>query len=64
MGLIDSTNRIERAILTAKQEKAQERAEKKREKAIKDRNKLDLSISKELMQESLQEEKPASVKLL
>ena len=56
MGLIDSTNRIERAILTAKQEKAQERTEKKREKAIKDRDKLDLNISKELMQEALQEE--------
>ena len=56
MGLIDSTNTIERAILTAKQEKAQERTEKKREKAIKDRDKLDLNISKELMQEALQEE--------
>ena len=56
MGLIDSTNRIERALLTAKQEKAQERAEKKRDKAIKDRDKLDVSISKELMQEALQEE--------
>ena len=56
MGLIDSTNRIERALLTAKQEKAQERAEKKRDKAIKDRDKLDLNISKELMQQALQEE--------
>ena len=56
MGLIDSTNRIERALLTAKQEKAQERAEKKRDKAIKDRDKLDLNISRELMQEALQEE--------
>lgn len=56
MGLIDSTNRIERALLTAKQEKAQERAEKKRDKAIKDRDKLDLSISKELMQQALAEE--------
>lgn len=56
MGLIDSTNRIERALLTAKQEKAQERAEKKRDKAIKDRDKLDLSISKELMQQALIEE--------
>lgn len=56
MGLIDSVNKVERALLTAKQEKAQERAEKKRDKAIKDRNKLDLSISKELMQQALQEE--------
>lgn len=56
MGLIDSVNKVERALLTAKQEKAQERAEKKREKAIKDRDKLDLNISKELMQEALQEE--------
>ena len=56
MGLIDSTNRIERALLTAKQEKAQERAEKKRDKAIKDRDKLDLNISRELMQEALQKE--------
>lgn len=56
MGLIDSVNKVERALLTAKQEKAQERAEKKRDKAIKDRNKLDVTISKELMQEALQEE--------
>ena len=56
MGLIDSVNKVERALLTDKQEKAQERAEKKREKAIKDRDKLDLNISKELMQEALQEE--------
>lgn len=56
MGLIDSVNKVERALLTAKQEKAQERAEKKRDKAIKDRNKLDITISKELMQEALQEE--------
>lgn len=56
MGLIDSVNKVERALLTAKQEKAQERAEKKRDKAIKDRNKLDITISKELMQQALQEE--------
>lgn len=56
MGLIDSVNKVERALLTAKQEKAQERAEKKREKAIKDRDKLDITISKELMQQALQEE--------
>ena len=56
MGLIDSVNKVERALLTAKQEKAQERAEKKRDKAIKDRDKLDLSISKDLMQQALQEE--------
>jgi hypothetical protein len=45
MGLIDSVNKVERALLTAKQEKAQERAEKKRDKAIKDRDKLDITIS-------------------
>lgn len=56
MGLIDSTNRIERAILSDKQAKRLEREERKREKAIKDRDKLDLSISKELMQQALQEE--------
>lgn len=56
MGLIDSVNKVERALLTAKQEKAQERAEKKRDKAIKDRDRLDLSISKDLMQEALIEE--------
>lgn len=56
MGLIDSVNKVERALLTAKQEKAQERAEKKRDKAIKDRDKLDLNISKDLMQQALQEE--------
>lgn len=53
MGLIDSTNRIERAILSDKQAKRLEREERKREKAIKDRDKLDLSISKELMQQAL-----------
>lgn len=56
MGLIDSTNRIERAILSDKQAKRLEREERKRKKAIKDRNKLDITISKELMQEALQEE--------
>lgn len=56
MGLIDSVNKVERALLTAKQEKAQERAEKKRDKAIKDRDKLDITTSKELMQDALQEE--------
>ena len=56
MGLIDSTNRIERAILSDKQARRLEREEKKRDKAIKDRDKLDLNISKELMQEALQEE--------
>ena len=56
MGLIDSTNRIERAILSDKQAKRLEREERKREKSIKDRDKLDLNISKELMQQALQEE--------
>ena len=56
MGLIDSVNKVERALLTAKQEKAQERAIKNRKQAIKERDKLDLNISKELMQEALQKE--------
>lgn len=56
MGLIDSTNRIERAILSDKQAKRLEREEKRKRQAIKDRDKLDLSISKELMQQALQEE--------
>lgn len=56
MGLIDSTNRIERAILSDKQAKRLEREEKRKKQAIKDRDKLDLNISKELMQEALQEE--------
>ena len=53
MGLIDSTNRIERAILSDKQAKALERAEKKREKAIKDRDKLEKEIAVDTMAESL-----------
>lgn len=56
MGLIDSTNRIERAILSDKQARRLEREEKKRDKSIKDRDKLDVSISKDLMQQALQEE--------
>lgn len=56
MGLIDSTSRIERAILSDKQARRLEREEKRRRQAIKDRDKLDLSISKDLMQEALQEE--------
>ena len=56
MGLIDSVNKVERALLTDKQERARERAEKKRDKTIKERDKLDISISKELMQEALKEE--------
>ena len=56
MGLIDSVNKVERALLTDKQERARERAEKKRDKVIKERDKLDVSISKDLMLEDLQEE--------
>ena len=48
MGLIDSTNRIERAILSDKQARRLEREEKKRERKQKEREKLDISISKEL----------------
>lgn len=56
MGLIDSTNRIERAILSDKQAKRLEREERKRERKEKERDRLDLSISKELMQEGLYNE--------
>ena len=56
MGLIDSTNRIERAILSDKQARRLEREEKQRRQNIKDRDKLDLSISKDLMQQALTEE--------
>ena len=56
MGLIDSTNRIERAILSDKQARRLEREEKRKRQAIKDRDKLDLSISKDLMQKALFEE--------
>lgn len=56
MGLIDSTNRIERAILSDKQAKRLEREERKRERKQKERDRLDLSISKELMQEGLYNE--------
>lgn len=53
MGLIDSTNRIERAILSDKQAKRLEREEKKREKAIKDRDKLEKEIATDTMAEGL-----------
>ena len=56
MGLIDSTNRIERAILSDKQARRLEREEKKRERKEKERDKLDLSISRDLMQEGLYNE--------
>ena len=56
MGLIDSTNRIERAILSDKQAKRLEREEKKRERKQKEREKLDISISKDLMEEALYNE--------
>ena len=56
MGLIDSTNRIERAILSDKQAKRLEREERKRERKEKERDRLELSISKDLMQEGLYNE--------
>lgn len=56
MGLIDSTNRIERALLTAKQEKAQERAEKKQQQAIKARDKIDREIARDVVTEALEYE--------
>ena len=56
MGLIDSTNRIERAILSDKQARRLEREEKRKKQAIRERDKLDLSISNDLMQKALFEE--------
>lgn len=54
MGLIDSTNRIERAILSDKQAKRLEREERKRERKEKERDRLDINISKDLMREALE----------
>ena len=56
MGLIDSTNRIERAILSDKQAKRLEREELKKERKERERDRLDLSISRDLMQEALYNE--------
>lgn len=56
MGLIDSTNRIERAILSDKQAKRLEREEKKRERKQKERDKLDKEIAKDVVTASLTEE--------
>lgn len=56
MGLIDSTNRIERALLTAKQEKALERAEKKQQQAIKARDKVDKEVARDVVVEALEKE--------
>ena len=56
MGLIDSTNRIERALLTAKQEKALERAEKKQQQAIKARDKVDKEVARDVIEEGLEKE--------
>ena len=64
MGLIDSTNRIERALLTAKQEKAQERAEKKQKQALAQRDKLEKEVAKDLMAEGLAVEISAIYDLL
>ena len=54
MGLIDSTNRIERAILSDKQARRLEREELKRERKEKARDRLDVNISKDLMKEALE----------
>lgn len=56
MGLIDSVNKVERALLTDKQEKAQERAEKKRKQAIKERDKLEKEVAKDLITQALTQE--------
>ena len=53
MGLIDSTNRIERAILSDKQAKRLEREEKRKRQAIKDRDKLEKEIATDTMAEGL-----------
>lgn len=56
MGLIDSTNRIERAILSDKQAKRLEREERKRERKQKERDRLDKEIAKDVITASLTEE--------
>lgn len=56
MGLIDSTNRIERAILSDKQAKRLEREERKRERKQKERDKLDKEVAKDVITASLTEE--------
>ena len=56
MGLIDSTNRIERAILSDKQAKRLEREEKRKRQAIKDRDKLEKEVAKDVITASLTEE--------
>ena len=56
MGLIDSTNRIERAILSDKQAKRLEREEKKRERKQKERDRLDKEVAKDVITASLTEE--------
>ena len=56
MGLIDSVNKVERALLTAKQEKAQERAEKKQQQAIKARDKVDKEVAHDVVAEELESE--------
>ena len=53
MGLIDRTNRIERAILSDKQAKRLEREEKRKRQAIKDRDKLEKEIATDTMAEGL-----------
>lgn len=53
MGLIDSTNRIERAILSDKQARRIEREEKRKRQAIKDRDKLEKEIATDTMAEGL-----------
>ena len=53
MGLIDSTNRIERAILSDKQARRLEREEKRKKQAIKDRDKLEKEIATDTMAEGL-----------
>lgn len=53
MGLIDSTNRIERAILSDKQARRLEREEKRKRQVIKDRDKLEKEIATDTMAEGL-----------
>lgn len=53
MGLIDSTNRISRELLTAKQEREQERAEKKRAQQLKALDKIEKENAQQFAREEL-----------
>lgn len=55
MGLIDSTNRIERAILSEKQARKQEQEERRKEREELRKDKLEIQTAKKTAQEKLHE---------